>query len=152
MTSVRLVPANSRHIARIANRMRAIDRMECAAMGRTPKQALRSGVLYSEKAWTALVDDMPEAMFGVVLDSALTGEATPWMLGTDEVYRHGRELLMHGPAIVSLLGDSRLTLSNLVSSANSRALRLLTRWGFTVEDQEIEVGGVQFRRFVREAA
>lgn len=152
MTKVRLVPANSRHIARIANRMRAIDRMECAAMGRTPKQALRSGVLYSEKAWTALVDDMPEAMFGVVLDSALTGEATPWMLGTDEVYRHGRELLMHGPAIVALLGDSRLTLSNLVSSANSRALRLLTRWGFTVEDQEIEVGGVQFRRFVREAA
>jgi hypothetical protein len=121
-------------------------------MGRTPKQALRSGVLYSEKAWTALVDDKPEAMFGVVLDSALTGEATPWMLGTDEVYRHGRELLIHGPAIVALLGDSCRRMSNLVSVANGQALRLLSRWGFTVEDQEIEVGGVQFRRFVREAA
>lgn len=145
-STVRLVPAELRHVGRIANRLRAIDREECEAMGRTPKQALRLGILTSEKAWTALVDGKPEAMFGVVVESALTSEAVPWFLGTDEVYRHGRELLAWGPGIVSRLGDS-LSLRNLVSSRNNRAIRLLKRWGFTVGEEEVDVRGVGFRHF-----
>lgn len=121
-------------------------------MGRTPKQALRLALLTSDKAWTALVDDQPEAMFGVVVDSAIGAEGTPWFLGTDEVYRHGRELLQWGPGIIARLCDSRLTLRNLVSSRNTRAIRLLGKWGFAVDEEEIEVRGVPFRRFEKEAA
>jgi hypothetical protein len=150
MGEVRLVPANYRHVARIANRMRAIDISECAAMGRTPRQSLRLGLMASDKAWTALVDGLPEAMFGVVVDSALTGEVTPWFLGTDEVYRHGRELLMMGPGLVAHLCDSRRA-SNLVSAGNSQAIRLLKRWGFTVDEATVDMRGVPFRRFERAA-
>lgn len=149
---VRIVPAAFKHVGRIANRMRETDRIECEAMGRQPKQSLRLGLLTSEVAWTALVDGLPEAMFGVVIDNAIGGEATPWFLGTDEVYRHARELLMWGPGILSRFGDSRLRLSNLVSSANRPAIRLLGRWGFYVAEEEVIVRGVSFRQFVREAA
>lgn len=144
---IQIVTAEFRHINVIANRLRAIDREECAAMGRTGKIALRVGLATSAKAWTALVDGRPHAMFGVVIEDMLSGIGTPWFLGTDEVYRHGRELLMWGPGFLARLGDSLRTLSNLVSSRNRQAIRLLERWGFTVEESEIMVRGVAFRRF-----
>lgn len=149
---VRIVPAAFKHVGRIANRMRTHDRIECQAMGRAPKQSLRMGLMLSEHAWTALVDGQAEAMFGVVVDNTLSGEATPWFLGTDEVYRHGREMLMWGPGMLARLGDSRRKLSNLVSSANTPAIRLLRRWGFEVSEDEVVVRGVPFRQFVKEAA
>lgn len=124
-----------------------MDAMECRAFGREPKTALRVGLANSAQAWTALVDGRPEAMFGVVVNSVLTGDAVPWFLGTDEVYRHGRELLAWGPGIVERLHDSTLTLRNLVSVHNSNAIRLLERWGFTVRKEVIVSGGVAFYPF-----
>lgn len=144
---VRIVPAQFKHINRIARRIRAHDREECEAMGRTPKQSLRLGLWTSDKAWTALVDGQPEAMFGVATASILGGIGVPWFLGTNEVYRHGRELLMWGPGMLSRMGDSTRTLRNLVSARNRQAIRLLKRWGFEVGDEEISVRGVAFREF-----
>ena len=149
---VRLVPAEAKHIGRIARLMREIDTVECTAMGKSPKQALRQALGTSHKAWTALVDDKPEAMFGVVTESLLGATAVPWFLGTDEVYRHGRELLMWGPAMIGRLCDSSTRLHNLVSARNSQAIRLLRRWGFTVTEEEIAVRGVPFRYFERASA
>lgn len=120
-------------------------------MGRTGKQALRIAIVTSEKAWTALVDGRPEAMFGIVVDDLISGIGTPWFLGTDDVYRHGRELIMHGPGMLARLGDSISVMRNLVSSRNDRAIRLLRKWGFTVEDDEVIVRGVAFRYFERVA-
>lgn len=144
---VRLVPAEWRHINAVAGRMRTVDAQECRAMGREPKQALRTAFMTSEKAWTAMVDGKPEAMFGVVVESLIDRVGTPWFLGTDAVYRHGRELLMHGPGILARMGDSSRALRNLVSSRNDRAIRLLRKWGFTVMDDEVTVRGVAFRHF-----
>lgn len=152
MDRVGLEPASFRHVARIANRMRATDRAECAAMGRTPRQSLRLGLLTSEKVWTATVDGLPEAMFGVVVDSVLSSEGTVWFLGTDEVYRHARELLTWGPGLVARLHDSSSVLRNVVSSDNTSAIRLLGRWGFTVDEEEVIVRGVPFRRFEKVVA
>lgn len=149
ISRVRLIPANWRHINTIANRMREIDAQECRAMGREPKQALRTAFMSSDKAWTAMVDGRPEAMFGVVVESLLDRLGTPWFLGTDEVYRHGRELIMHGPGILASMGDSSRRLANLVSAHNDRAIRLLGRWGFTVKDDEVIVRGMAFRHFER---
>ncbi|KPH66956.1 hypothetical protein [Novosphingobium sp. ST904] len=144
---IAIVPAQRRHINTIANRLRIIDREECEAMGRTGKHALRMGLAVSSQCWTATVDGWPEAMFGVVVEDLIGGLGTPWFLGTDEVYRHGRELLRLGPTFVARLCDSSPRLSNLVSSHNGRAIRLLQRWGFTVGDDEMCVRGVAFRRF-----
>lgn len=127
--------------------MREMDRKECEAFGHSPKQALRRGLIESDWTYTALVDGRPEAMFGIVTESAIEGLGRPWMLGTDEVYRHGRDLLAIGPRVAARMLDSSRSLSNLVSAANSRAIRLLERWGFTVEEQQQVIGGVPFREF-----
>lgn len=143
---MRIVPASPVHVGPIAARMREQDRIEAAAVGNSPKQALRQGIKGGE-AWTALVDGRPEAMFGIVDANALTGEAVPWMLGTDAIYRHGRDLLVGGPMFLERWFDSRRLLRNIVSASNIRAIRLLERWGFVVERDEREVGGVIFRTF-----
>lgn len=129
--------------------MRDIDRLECAAMGRTPKQALRAGLMVSEMCWTAKVEGRAEAMFGRVTESALGGDATVWFLGTDAVYSHGRAMLKMGRSIIDSMGDSRLTLRNLVSVRNDRAIRLLRKWGFTINPEEVDVRGMPFLRFER---
>lgn len=147
MAEVQIVPAAYRHVNRLARDMRPIDRAECEAMGRTPKQALRHGMMASTWVRTALVDGEPHAMFGVVVECALTGEGIPWFLGTDEVFRHGRDLIRMGPEILQRMGDSSRCLRNLVSADNAKAIRLLRRWGFTVDPEHVRVGALPFRRF-----
>jgi GNAT superfamily N-acetyltransferase len=148
--TLQVVPAMYRHINRLARDMRDIDRAECEAMGRTPKQALRHGILASTWARTALVDGEPHAMFGLVIENAMTGEGVPWFLGTDEVYHHGRALVGMGPEWLRRMGDSCSVLRNLVSADNARAIRLLRRWGFTVDPEHVRIGGMPFRRFEME--
>lgn len=127
--------------------MRVIDRIECQAFGHSPKQALRGGLIQSDQAWTALVGGKPAAMFGIVTVSAIEGLGRPWFLGTDAVYRHGREMLGMGPEILSRLLDSFVEARNLVSVGNGRAIRLLERWGFTVEEEAQMIAGTPFREF-----
>jgi hypothetical protein len=128
--------------------MREADRRECIGLGRTPKQSLRLGLIASEMCWTAKVDGRPEAMMGLVVESAISGEGTPWFLGTDEVYRHGREMVAWGPRILRAMLDSTPRLSNLVGSFNRPAIRLLRRWGFEVREEVImSAGGVEFFAF-----
>jgi hypothetical protein len=49
--------------------------------------------------------------------------------------------------VLDTMHDSRLTLRNLVSAQNAQAIRLLKRWGFTIDEEEVGVRGVIFRRF-----
>jgi hypothetical protein len=142
-----IVPAHRRHIGFLARHMRAIDQAECRAMGREPKAALRHGLLASSRCWTALVTGRPHAMFGVVVESALGGRGVPWFLGTEEVWRHARALLRLGPPILATMHDSSAVLANLVSAGNTRAIRLLERWGFAVDYDTVIVGDLAFRRF-----
>ena len=132
------------HVGPIASRMRAADVIECAAMGHTPRQALRAGLLSSSLCLTATVDGRPEAMFGLVVTNALCGEGSPWMLGTDAIYRHPRAMLRWGPRIISTMLDSTPALENLVAEDNSRAVRLLRRICFTIGKEVIMIAGTSF--------
>lgn len=132
--------------------MRAEDVRECAAMGHGPKQALRMGLRASIVALTAMVDGRPEAMLGVAPINLMEDLGSPWMLGTDVVMDHGRELLAWGPGIVAGLHRYFARLENLVSADNGKAIRLLRRWGFEVADDVRLIGGVEFVTFSRKVA
>jgi hypothetical protein len=144
---IELVPASPAHVGTIATRMRPDDVVECRALGRTPKDALRIGLRTSVEAWTAKVDGRAEAMFGVVVTSALGGAGTPWMLGSEAVYRHPREMLRFGPLILSRWLDSTPSLSNVISLGNTRALRMLRRWGCQTGGEVIVFAGTEFVTF-----
>lgn len=119
-------------------------------MGRSPRQALRLGLVTSTEVWTAKVDGRPEAMFGLVVTSALGGKGVPWMLGTDEIYRHPRLMIRHGERVLQRWLDSTPTLSNYVSVDNSRAIRLLRRWGCSIGWKVIMHGDCGFVSFTME--
>jgi len=144
---IRIVPASPAHIGRIANRMREADRLETGAKGRSPKSALRLSLRSSTWACTALVDGDPHAMFGVAAISLIEDRGRPWFLGSDLVYQHPREMIRRGLEVVDLMHASFRKLENVVSVDNIRAIRLLRRWGFTVGEEEIMVGGVTFLPF-----
>ena len=148
---LRLVGASPAHVGRIAYRMREIDRIECGASGRSAKAALRLALRSSSWAITALVDGDPHAMFGVAPISLVQDRGSPWFLGSDETYRYGRALLELGPDVIARMHASFRRLENTVSTGNGRALRLLSRWGFTIGDAPFEVSGVEFVRFWRES-
>lgn len=128
-----------------------MDRLETGAKGRSPKAAVRLSLRSSAWACTVLLDGEPVAMFGVVAASLIEGRGRPWFLGSDDVYAHGRDMLTMGVQVLARMHGDFRRLENVVSSGNVRAIRLLRRWGFTVEGEEIMVGGVPFVRFWREA-
>lgn len=145
---IEIVRASPAHIGRIANKMRPDDVLECAAMGYSPKQALRQSMLTSEEAWTAKVDGVPEAMFGLVITNALCGVGRPWMLGSEAIYRHPRAMIRGGEIALNRWLDSSRELSNYVSTGNHRAIRMLRRWGCKIEEGgDLMFAGVRFVRF-----
>lgn len=148
---IELVPATAGHIGRIANKMRAADVLECAAMGYAPKQALRTSLAQSSQAWTAKVDGIPEAMFGLVISNALGGIGRPWMLGSDAIYRHPREMLRCGDYLLRCWLDSIRSLEGYVWTGNDRAIRMLRRWGCQIGREVIVFAEAEFVTFTLEA-
>jgi hypothetical protein len=147
MSRVEIVPSRLTHVGPIANRMREIDRIEAAAMGRTPRQALRLGIRCSHYCWTAMVDGRPEAMLGVTPISLLSGKGIPWLLGTDALFKQARALMTLGPPVIGVMLRTFPHLSNLVACENVKAIRLLRRWGFTIGEETMLIGGVAFIPF-----
>ena len=147
---VQLVPASPAHVGRIASKMRAIDKAECAARGRAPKAALRLALRSSVWALTAFVDGEPEAMFGISPICTITDRGCPWFLGSDRVMRHGRDMLLIGTEVIEHMHRHSRRLENSVSVDNLAAVRLLRRWGFTIGEQPYERGGIRFVRFWRD--
>lgn len=147
---IKIVRASPAHVGRIANKMRPDDVAECEAMGFTPKRALRHSLIASSEVWTAKVDGVPEAMFGLVITNALCGEARPWMLGSEAIYRHPREMIRGGEKVLGRWLDSSSCLSNYVSAGNHRAIRMLRRWGCKIGKEVIMFAGLEFVTFTLE--
>jgi hypothetical protein len=144
---VDLVSARLTDVGPIASRMRACDRAECVAMGRTPKEGLRIGLRMSLRAVTIRIDGRPEGMFGAVPVSLIGGAGVPWLLGTDELYRHRRAWALLGPRVVGDMLATFRSLENVVSVSNERAIRFLAHVGFHVGGPAQIHGGVAFVPF-----
>jgi hypothetical protein len=128
--------------------MREADRNECAAFGKSPKQALRWSLRTSLHAMTALDDGgRVLAMMGVSTTDLLNGIGSPWFLGTDDVFRYGKDLLSRGPGIIAGWHETFPLMENLVSTDNHRAIRMLKAWGACVGGKAAIHGGVEFVPF-----
>lgn len=112
---------------------------------------MRLSLRSSTWAITALLDGDPHAMFGISPISVIEDRGAPWFLGSPETYRNGRALLELGPRIIARMHGSFRRLENSVSVGNGRAVRLLGRWGFSIDPDPFVIGGVEFVRFWRES-
>lgn len=144
---MRLVEADASHIPALAANMREADRIEIGAFGRTPTTALRSGLAASVWALTALVDDEPHAMMGVAPVNVMDGLGVPWMLGSERIYDHARDLVKYGPGILAEMRVGFERLENMVHCENVRAIRFLRHFGFKLSESRETHGGIEFVRF-----
>lgn len=144
----KLVKASPAHVGRLANSMRQIDRVECLVMGRTPKEALRVGLRTSLYAFTVIDEETgaPVAMFGIMPVSLVSGKGVPWFLGSDDVFKYRRDLIVSGKCMVEWWLESFSKMENLVAVTNDRSIRLLRRWGATFGETQ-DVGGTEFVTF-----
>lgn len=141
--------ARPRHINRIANNMAAIDRVECAVFGHTPKEALRFALITSPIAWTVLLDGEPVAMLGANTVSLIEGHGRPWALLTD-VAREKLNVTIHrlGQRYTEAIHKQYQFLHNWVHADNDKAIRWLSRLGYVVGAVEV-IRGQPMRPFSR---
>lgn len=142
-----VVPAAAGHINRIANRMRAADRIEVEAFGHTPKESLRLALRGSSLAWAAIRDGQPEALFGLRTVSVIGGVGQPWLLASDRFYEGRRAMLRLAPGFIAAMQNETPILVNHVAVENDKAIRFLKWVGFAIGEDVVEVGGVEFHRF-----
>ena len=145
---IEVVPASPAHVGTLANRMREIDRAECAVFGRTPKEALRLSLRSASCAWTAKVDGRAEAMFGAASLSAIDGIGSPWLLMTDVAVAHARALVELGRDYSDAMQARFRRLENWVHADNAVAIRWLTRLGYAIGPVDV-INGHPMRSFAR---
>lgn len=123
--------------------------MECEALGRSPKAALRLGLATSQHCVTVIEEaaGRPIAMFGVMTLSLVGQVGVPWFLGTDDVFNYPRDLAWTGRAMIETWQTRFKVMRNVVAVENDKAIRLLRYWGATVGDEVEMHRGVAFVPF-----
>lgn len=122
----------------LAPRLRKADLSELrAAHGRwcDPLAILRSAIRRSDLCWAAEEGDIVCMLFGVAGLSLLSEHGpvgSPWMLGADELYHHGKTLVRQGREYVRLMHERYPYLVNHVDAHNTASKRWLRRIGFVV--------------------
>jgi hypothetical protein len=113
--------------------MRQADRDEiAAASGRSPGAALAFSLRKSSLAYTAMIDGVPEVMFGVGDINVLTRVGAPWLLGTDAVTTHYVAFLRLSKGWAQQLLARYRVLMNAVDDRNVVSKRWLQWLGFTL--------------------
>lgn len=126
--------------------MRRQDRVELAAAGIAPREAVADGVTRSTWSLTATVDGEVACIFGVAPFGG--GAGVPWMLGTDLVTQNRRALARLAPAYISQMLGVFPHLLNVVHARNTVAVAWLKRVGFTLQPaQPYGPHGEPFHRF-----
>jgi hypothetical protein len=135
MKNITWRPAVEDDVPFIADRMREADRLEVAAMGLTPRGALRWSMELSDYVWTGLIDGTPSMMFGCG-KSLTASTAQVWALGTDECTKAPREMLVYGRKFLKMMLDIYPEMYNFCDARYAAAHRWLRKLGFTVGEPE----------------
>ena len=145
---IEVVPARPSHVGTLARRLLDIDVTECKAMGSSPKDALRTGLVGSTLVWTVKIDGRPEAMMGATPISMTEGTGRPWMLMTDVAQANRKALLRLGRIYTAAMHTHYAALSNWVHADNAQSIRWLSRLGYAVGAVDV-IRGEPMRRFYR---
>lgn len=130
---VEFVPATPALMESIAENMREADRREVmASHGFTPIESLTASLKVSRYATVATSGGIPWAVFGLADYGILSNIGCPWMLGTNDVVKNGRDLMRHSPKVIYEMLNVYSTLQNYVHVENIVSVNWLQRIGFTL--------------------
>lgn len=115
----------------IAANMRAADVTELRHLGREdPLSAVTQSAARADEVYLAYFDGQPAAIFGVGRMAVLGNVGVPWFLGTDDVPRAARLMVVDANMAVASWRRKYGLLQNTVSVKNTVSVRWLTRLGF----------------------
>jgi hypothetical protein len=149
VAEVLIRPTEPGDAAQLAANLRASDRAECQAYGRTEfTEGIRSSAARSLLCWSGFVDGELAAILGVAPINVLTGIGSPWMLGTPVLDAHSRVLVRMTPEYIAKMLKAFPHLVNFVHAKNTTSVRWLRRLGFTLHAaQPYGALGEPFHRF-----
>jgi PAS domain-containing protein len=135
----------------IAERLRELDRreLECTAPGRSARDNMRDAIALSDgNAMVALADGEPIAALGVS-PHYLLDEGIPWMLGTDEVAKHPRDLVCWARQKTAEWLEVFPVLMNEVWTGNKPSITFLRHAGFTFAKPRQNMYGAEMALFFK---
>ena len=136
-------------IEELVPRLRQADIDECEALfGRdTVLATALHGLRPDGVAFVAVREGITIAVFGVC-PGEKPGHGVPWMVGTNELDKCGRELMAEARSCLNVWHRFYPTLMNVVDARNTKSIRWLKRLGFTLRAPEpMGVGGLLFHPF-----
>ena len=144
----KVVKGKPSHAHYLQHQLRPSDLRECLIAGETPWRALMSPLQDSRaETYTALVNDEPVMMFGVVREHELVG--TIWMLCSEVVDKHPKTFIKWSPAFLEYFQDQYYLLQNVCPVEHYKTLTWLGYLGFMIIPKSFDVNGYQVLRFVR---
>jgi hypothetical protein len=149
-----IVPARECHVCQmVTSGLRAADIEEArAALGLDPMAALHLSWTLSKPLCWAAVDEVgrPYAMFGVA-DTRVPNLGCPWLIATDDLRLHARELLRETKRFIPLMRHFFPRLENRVDARHAESIRWLKWAGFKFTPPEpFGPEGKPFHRFYME--
>tara|TARA_R100001463_G_scaffold7287_2_gene23044 strand:- start:534 stop:1067 length:534 start_codon:yes stop_codon:yes gene_type:complete len=143
-----IVKAKPTHAEFLQHELRYSDNRECLIAGVTPWRALMEPLKDDNaETFTALVDNKPVMMFGVVAKHDLVG--TIWMLCSDEVDKHPKTFLKWSRPFVDYFQRQFLLLENVCPVEHYKTLTWLGYLDFMIMPTAIDLNGYKVLRFVR---
>lgn len=120
--------ANFIDVLTVATNIREQDRREIELItGKPAKSSVMDSWGRSKRTWAARVDGRTVAIFGI---GEHNGKGIPWLLGTDDMVKHQRALLVDAQSVVDDMQAAYPTLFNWTHAENTVAIRWLKRLGF----------------------
>ena len=132
--------------------LREADKIEIqTANGRPYFETIIRAMEFGDESWSAFADDELVAVFGVHINSIVTGSAIPWLLSTKNIYKYKKEFFKYSKPIFKKLIVDVDYMMNYVDDRNVLAKRWLKWLGFKFDDP-IPYGPYQlpFRKFTME--
>jgi len=152
MVEITFVKPTKALIQGIADNMRQFDIDEVKAAGHSsPLEAIEKGVEVSPCCSVAMYGDTPLCIFGM-RKASLLGGAVVWMLGTDDISKHPREIMRYARVGMQEMFKEVTMLYNYVYYKNTVSIEWLKALGFTIEEPE-EFGQRKelFHKFYKES-
>jgi|TARA_Y100000310_G_scaffold171987_2_gene172106 hypothetical protein len=134
---IELVDSTVEHAQFLANHLRQEEILEVTAASRLSiYDTIMSSINRSVEVQTVLWDGDVIAIVGLQPHSVLSDKASPWLLTTEEVKRHPRELLRLSRQFLERWIQQYSLLENYIDSRYEPSLRWARKVGFTVEEPQ----------------
>jgi len=132
MLEVKFQSPTEEHVASLIETIRQADLDECISAGYAgASDAVRSSVTASTECWSCTVDGEVIAIFGVVLDSALEGKGSLWLLTSKLVERNPKTFVKYSKLALEAMRSRWSQMYVGIDAHYSSAIRFAARLGFT---------------------